>query len=526
MTTSLETVDAPVDVGEGEQGLAKGSISLSGVLFVSIATMAPGAGLAYAIMTGSLFAGGALPLAVVGATIGCVLVAVGIAQMAKHISTAGGLGSFVGRAFHPALGFVVAFCAPMFYLAALPYLMLVFGNLVAAALFPEGGGAYKATWIVAGLACLVFSGALNYFGAAFSTKAGVILGSLEILVLLVMSVHMIVASGSNNSVSVFTTEHANAEGFVGMSGVIAASVYGFLAFIGFEAGAPLAAETKNPKRNVPRAIVWSAIIVGVFYIIGSYAASTYFGADQLYDFMNFNQGDGWIGMAKKLWGAGWIVLLLALLNSSIACANGASMGGTRHIWAMARAGTIPKIFAKTHHRWKSPVTAIYFMFGIGSIAAVIGGLLWGPIASLGLFGTIIAVIALPVHMMAALSCPVYYWRYRRSEFNVVVHLIIPVLGVLFLIPGFFVGAGITVFDFVAPLSWPISLAAPISLAVYLLAFAIMGYLLVKKPEALKALSDHGHTGEDAIAREDLVHAHPHPHAAAPSVAPKAALEAS
>jgi hypothetical protein len=101
-------------------------------------------------------------------------------------------------------------------------------------------------------------------------------------------------------------------------------------------------------------------------------------------------------------------------------------------------------------------------------------------------------------MLAALSCPVYYWRYRRSEFKVVLHLIIPVLGVIFLVPGLFVGAGITVFSFVSPLSWPISLAAPIALGVYVLAFAIMAYLLVKKHEALRALSDHGHTGEDAI----------------------------
>lgn len=498
MTTTSEVTDAAIDVGEGEQKLAKGSITLSGVLFVSIATMAPGAGLAYSIMTGSAFSGGALPLAVVGATIGCVLVAVGIAAMAKHISTAGGLGSFVGRAFHPGLGFVVAFCAPMFYIAALPYLMLVFGNLIAAALFPAGGAAYTTTWIVAGLACMVLSGGLNYFGAAFSTKAGVILGSLEILVLLVLSVHMIVDAGSSNTVSVFTTEHSNVTGFTGMSGVIAGSVYGFLAFIGFEAGAPLAAETKNPKRNVPRAIVWSAIIVGLFYIIGSYAATVYFGPDNLVDFMSFNNGDGWIGMAKKLWGAGWIVLLLALLNSSVACANGASMGGTRHIWAMAHAGAIPKIFARTHTRWRSPVIAIYWMFGIGSVAGLIGGLLWGPIPTLALYGTIIAVIALPVHMLAALSCPVYYLRYRRSEFKFFVHLVIPVLGVLFLIPGFFVGAGIQVFSFVAPLSWPISLAAPISLGVYVLGFAIMVYLLIKKPQALEALSDHSHTGEDAL----------------------------
>ncbi len=80
-----------------------------------------------------------------------------------------------------------------------------------------------------------------------------------------------------------------------------------------------------------------------------------------------------------------------------------------------------------------------------------------------------------------------------------------------------------VFSFIAPLSWPISLAAPISLAVYVLAFAIMAYLVVKKPEALSALSDHGHTGEDGIVAEDLVRAHPHTRT--PSVKPDVALEA-
>jgi amino acid transporter len=299
-----------------------------------------------------------------------------------------------------------------------------------------------------------------------------------------------------------------------MSGVIAGSVYGFLAFIGFEAGAPLAAETRNPKRNVPRAIVGSAIIVGLFCILTSYAATTYFGSSRMGEFMSYNNGDGWIGMAKNLWGAGWIVLLLALLNSSVACANGASMAGTRHIWAMGHAGTIPKIFAKTHRKWKSPLTAIYFMFGVAVVLTLIGGLLWGPIPALALFGTVIAVIALPVHMLAALSCPVYYLRYRRSEFNILVHGIIPVLGVLFLIPGLLVGAGIPSFSFVGRLVWPVNLAGPIALSVYLLGFVIMGYLLVKKPEALKALSDHDHTAEDAISAEDSIHAHAgQPHSA-------------
>ena len=46
----------------------------------------------------------------------------------------------------------------------------------------------------------------------------------------------------------------------------------FLAFVGFEAAAPLGEETNNPKRNIPRAVVFSAIGVGLFYVLASYSS--------------------------------------------------------------------------------------------------------------------------------------------------------------------------------------------------------------------------------------------------------------
>src|SRR3979490_3323925 len=60
VTANPEVVAAPQVEGDpAEPGLAKGVIKLPGVLFVAIATMAPGAGAAYSISTGALFRGGA-----------------------------------------------------------------------------------------------------------------------------------------------------------------------------------------------------------------------------------------------------------------------------------------------------------------------------------------------------------------------------------------------------------------------------------------------------------------------------------
>jgi len=43
--------------------------------------------------------------------------------------------------------------------------------------------------------------------------------------------------------------------------------------------------------------------------------------------------------------------------------------------------------------------------------------------------------------------PVYYLRYRRSELNVLLHVIVPVLGAILLVPAFLAGAGIPIVSF-------------------------------------------------------------------------------
>ena len=168
MTANPEVAAAPLAVeNSADPGLAKGVINLPGVLFVAIATMAPGAGAAYAISTGALFGGGALPLSVVCALVGSLLVATAIGQLAKHISSAGGLASYVGTAMHTGVGFVIAWAYPFMYLFAMPYLALVFGNLLATTVVPGGGTSFNVVWTVAALACLADECALPFPNALF-----------------------------------------------------------------------------------------------------------------------------------------------------------------------------------------------------------------------------------------------------------------------------------------------------------------------------------------------------------------------
>jgi amino acid transporter len=88
-------------------GLAREAVGLREVLFQSITHMAPAAAVAFSIIVGANFAAGALPLSVLFALVGCLLVAVSIGQLAKQLPSAGGFYTYAARGLHPAVGFLV-----------------------------------------------------------------------------------------------------------------------------------------------------------------------------------------------------------------------------------------------------------------------------------------------------------------------------------------------------------------------------------------------------------------------------------
>ena len=109
----------------------------------------------------------------------------------------------------------------------------------------------------------------------------------------------------------------------GLKPALQGMVFCLLAFVGFEAAAPLAEETRDPKRTIRRAVLLSAVLIGLFYIFNYYAATVYFGPDKMQaDFLGFNNGDPWSGMANEvLPSIGGLLVIFAILNSSLANAS-------------------------------------------------------------------------------------------------------------------------------------------------------------------------------------------------------------
>lgn len=88
-------------------GLTADAVGLIPVVFQSVANMAPGASVAFSILFAAQYAGGATPLAVLIGLVLCLLVAVIIGQLAKHLPSAGGLYTYNARGLGTSVGFLV-----------------------------------------------------------------------------------------------------------------------------------------------------------------------------------------------------------------------------------------------------------------------------------------------------------------------------------------------------------------------------------------------------------------------------------
>ncbi len=437
--------------------LARGAIGLREVVFQSITHMAPAAAVAFSIPFGIAFGGGATPLAVVFALIGSLFVALSIGQLARHLPSAGSFYTYASRALHPSVGFLVgwgyAFVEPL----VAPLLFLNLGFATADVFHTEFGWAADLWWPWAIVGAIVVF-AIGYLGIRVSAGTGTVLGIFEIAVFTLIAITLI-GKADHNTVAVFTTRYANNPDFRGFSGVFAASVYTVLAFIGFEAAAPLAEEAKDPTRTVRLAVVGSAVAIGLYYVLTTYAVTAFVGPARAKDFAT---GAGWLGLGREAWGAfGFLMIFLAIVNSTIANANAGANAATRTWFAMGRIRLLPSPLARVHGRFRSPHVAVVVQLVVGLVVALWLGLQYDPITAFGLVATMIVVAFVPLYMICNLSCLVYYARYRRDEFNWVLHGAFPILGIVVLIPAFLAGAGIPAFRFISALPHPLSLAGPV-----------------------------------------------------------------
>src|SRR4249919_2583078 len=436
-------------------GLRRNAIGLREVTFQSITDMAPGAAIAASIPAGVAFAGGSLPLSVVFALIACLFCAVSIGQLAREMPSAGSLATYAARGLHPSVGFLVAWGYVLVGFLIPPLVLLQLGFTTAATLNAEIHG-YPADlwwpWALLGAAIVLAAG---YYGIRTSARLGTVLGVFEIAVFLVLAVFFVVHAGSHNTAQVFTTHYSP----TGLTGVIGGSVFTLLAFGGFEGAAPLAEEARDPRRTIRRAVLLATLLIGLLYVFTTYAVDVAYGPKGFAAFATFTGNASWEGLARSLYGLFWFFVFLAIVNSTIANANAGVNVSTRTAYAMGRISAFPHFLARVHPKYRSPVPAIITAFVI-TVAVTLGlGLGYDPVTAFIMVATALVIVLAAIYILMNAACIGFFAR-RGSGFNPLLHLVIPVLGIITFVPAWLTAAGIDVFSFISPLPVPYSYMGP------------------------------------------------------------------
>ena len=474
--------------------LEQNAIGLPEVLFQSITHMAPAVAVALSIGAATGFAGGNTPLAVVFALIAALLTAYSIGELARHLPSAGGMYTYVGRGLGPFFGWLMAWAFLLAEPLVAPALFAAFG-LYGSIVLSYFGITGQLMWIPGAVVCGAVVWFLTYRGIGLSTRTGIVLGLIEIGIFVLIPVLLVINAGDRNTASVFIP------GDDGLTPALTGMVFSLLAFVGFEAAAPLGEEARDPKRTIRQAVLLSAVLIGVFYTFNYYAATVFFGPERMAsEFYAFNGGDPWGWMAEQvLPGLGGALVILAILNSSVANASSGATAATRSIFAMGRSGLLPGWFGGVHPSHRTPVNAVHAQAVLGFVVAIGLGLVLGdqvypaPLMVYVFIGYSLGLLFAGMYIAVNLATIGYFLRERRDEFNVIKHLVIPVLGALAVIPAFLGVLGGVTIPFlgteVPQLASPFDLV-PILVAIWMLAGVILYFVMrAVRPAAIGQIGD-------------------------------------
>jgi amino acid transporter len=271
-------------------------------------------------------------------------------------------------------------------------------------------------------------------GVAVSTKLAGLFFGFEMLVLIVVSVAALIKNGGHLSAVPFEPSHIT-NGFSGLAAGFPLAVY---LFIGWENSAALAEETGNPRRNVPRAVFLSIALMVIGYVLYAYATATDFKynitalSGAAIPFINVSHNiAAWLSLFA------WIAGITSTLGVLISAVNSQA----RLIFNAGREGLLPRWLGKVHPTRRTPVNAMFTFVAIAAVIIAVWAILHlaggskqsGGMSALNFFvesSTMGTILVLVVYFLSNLALPFYYRKYRPQEFNVLKHLVLPVLGMI------------------------------------------------------------------------------------------------
>jgi basic amino acid/polyamine antiporter, APA family len=380
-----------VDSGHGELARSIGLFQLT--LFGVGATI--GTGIFIVLTQAVPIAGPAVvwSFVIAGAVAG--FTAICYAELASAVPVSGSSYSYAYATLGEGVAMIVAACLLLEYgvsAAAVAvgwsqYLNELFGNLFswhipeAIAQAPEQGGVMNVPAVILIVLCTT----LLLRGASESAKVNAIMVMIKLGVLA-----LFVAVG----LSGWESDHLSNFSPFGLDGVTSAAGIIFFSFIGLDAVSTAGEEVKNPRRNMPLAIIFALVIVTGLYVAVTIVAVA---AQPFADFKD--QEAGLSAILEKVTGSTWpgTVLAAGAVISIFSVTLVVLYGQSRILFAMARDGMIPEFFHKLDPRTLTPVRTTLVVAVLVSLLA--GFIPINFLAEMTSIGTLTAFLIVSVGVM-------------------------------------------------------------------------------------------------------------------------------
>lgn len=220
--------------------------------------------------------------------------------------------------------------------------------------------------LAAGIAILF--GYINFRGASETGKVGNMVTIAKIVILAIfIAFGLEIIFRKGNLTESLTPFFAN-----GWGGVIKAMGLTFIAFQGFEVISQCSEEVKAPKRNIPKAVFLSLLIVVPIYLLVAVVSLGAVRPEGMtpWEYLAFHKETALVEVSKTFFTGGGVMLLVGGLISTMSALNATVYSSSRVAFAMGRDRNFPGFFSKVHAKKFTPHWAIFISMIIIVLMAV------------------------------------------------------------------------------------------------------------------------------------------------------------
>jgi APA family basic amino acid/polyamine antiporter len=210
---------------------------------------------------------------------------------------------------------------------------------------------------------ILFLGFINHFGVRVGGNVQVAVTALKVVLILgivVIGLMADVGTAANYSTSVPAVG--------GWTGFFAALVAALWAYDGWNNVNMIAAEVRDPQRNLPRALIGGVLFVMAIYLLTNLAYFYVLSSSEV------GSSDRVAAeMMRRIYGqAGAGVVSIAAMISIFAALNGSILSGSRVPYALAKDGLFFRTCAAVHPRFGSPSNSILLLSVWSSVLVLTG----------------------------------------------------------------------------------------------------------------------------------------------------------